>query len=192
MKQVLLLSCALMLSYSLMAGKTVTIAQRASVELTYEEFAQYDVKLINKSGRAIEVAVYEPGKSRKLKGFGLGPRGRATLSIAEDQLLRLTNTSPKEVTIQLEFVEKQLASEQADGEYITFTLHNASLKSIPLQIPGVMNPNLSPMSNSGVSLLKGQKIYYRKGVRKILILEVDTTIQEGDKIDVARLIRAMQ
>ena len=192
MKQVLLLFSALMLSYSLMAGKTVTIAQRASIELTYKEFAQYDVKLINKSGQAIEVAVYEPGNTRKLKGFGLAPRGRATLSIAENQLLRLTNTSAKEVTVQLEFVEKQQISARADGEYITFSLHNTSLKSIPLQIPGVMNPNLSPMSSSGVSLRKGQKIYYKKGVRKILILEVDATIQEGDKIDVARLIRAVQ
>ena len=43
---------------------------------------------------------------------------------------------------------------------VPFTLRNNSLKSIPLKIPGVMNPNLSPMSNSGVDLAEGQKVYF--------------------------------
>lgn len=43
---------------------------------------------------------------------------------------------------------------------VSFTLRNETEKSIPLQIPGVMNPNLSPMSNSGVTLKIGQEIYF--------------------------------
>ncbi|MGB5190285.1 hypothetical protein, partial [Robiginitalea sp.] len=75
---------------------------------------------------------------------------------------------------------------------ISFTLHNSSLKSIPLIIPGVMNPNLSPMSNSGVSLDMGQKIYYKKGGVRMLVLTVDENIQSGDKIDMAKRIRTLK
>jgi len=59
---------------------------------------------------------------------------------------------------------------------VSFTLRNATLSSIPLEIPGVMNPNLSPMSNSGVTLEVGQKVYYfpsekkAKGKRALLII----------------------
>jgi len=55
---------------------------------------------------------------------------------------------------------------------VGFTLANRSLKSIPLQIPGVMNPNLSPMSNSGVSLAVGQEIFFFEGKKKYLLLVV--------------------
>ncbi|MFY8214091.1 MAG: hypothetical protein ACOVKJ_06505 [Flavobacterium sp.] len=40
------------------------------------------------------------------------------------------------------------------------TFHNGSFSSIPLVIPGVMNPNLSPLSNSGISLDVGQKFIF--------------------------------
>lgn len=45
-----------------------------------------------------------------------------------------------------------------NAQAIPMTFHNGSLKSIPLQIPGVMNPNLSPLSDSGVTLEVGQKV----------------------------------
>ena len=71
---------------------------------------------------------------------------------------------------------------------VPFTLRNNSLKSIYLEIPGVMNPNLSPMSNSGVDLREGQKIYFFDGRRKYLLLEVTADL-EGEKLDVSELIR---
>ena len=40
-----------------------------------------------------------------------------------------------------------------------FYLENNTAQNIPLQIPGVMNPNLNPFSRSGVDLKNGQKIY---------------------------------
>ena len=55
-----------------------------------------------------------------------------------------------------------------------------------------MKPNLSPMSNSGVSLEMGQKIYYKKGGARILVLTVDENIQPGDKIDMAQRVRALK
>jgi hypothetical protein len=46
------------------------------------------------------------------------------------------------------------------AQNIPMTFHNGSFHSIPLLIPGVMNPNLNPKSNSGVSLDVGQKVYF--------------------------------
>ena len=66
-----------------------------------------------------------------------------------------------------------LSSVQAQN--IPMTFRNGSLQSIPLVIPGVMNPNLSPQSKSGVTLDVGQKVYFfpeRKGGRRELLFEV--------------------
>lgn len=73
-------------------------------------------------------------------------------------------------------------------EKVSFTLRNKSLKSIPLIIPGVMKPNLSPVSNSGVTLKVGQKIIYKFNGRRKVLLVVDKSL-EGKKLDVAKLIR---
>ena len=82
-------------------------------------------------------------------------------------------------------------STSADLDRVTFTLRNGSTSSIPLKIPGVMNPNLSPMSNSGVSLEVGQKIYFQAKGKKRLLLEVDPSM-EGKTILVNRLIKERQ
>ena len=59
-----------------------------------------------------------------------------------------------------------------DGRSVNLTFRNNSLRSIPLQIPGVMNPNLSPRSNSGVTLEGGQEIYFKYRGRKTLLLRI--------------------
>lgn len=71
---------------------------------------------------------------------------------------------------------------------ISFTLHNSSIRSIPLEIPGVMNPNLSPFSDSGVSLKVGQKIFFTYKGKRALLLTVDEKL-EGQKVDVHQLIK---
>lgn len=53
---------------------------------------------------------------------------------------------------------------------VGLTFENRSDRSIPLEIPGVMNPNLLPRSTSGVSLEPGQRVYFRhRGKREVLI-----------------------
>lgn len=71
---------------------------------------------------------------------------------------------------------------------VSFTLRNESVQSIPLVIPGVMNPNLSPMSDSGVQLEVGQKIFFKHKGRKYLLLEVSAEY-EGTRIRVHQLIK---
>ena len=73
-------------------------------------------------------------------------------------------------------------------EKVSFTLRNKSLKKIPLIIPRVMKPNLSPMSNSGVTLKEGQKILFKFNGKRETLLVVSRDLQ-GTKVDVAKLVR---
>ncbi len=193
MKKAVILLSILFAGFQVSANQKVEIPARKSVELTYEEFANFDVKLMNRSGKQIEVSVLDARTRKQVSGFGLGPMGNAILYVAEGNILKLKNTSSKDIRMNLDFVERT-PSPQADPnvETVNFTLHNSSLKSIPLIIPGVMNPNLSPMSNSGVSLQMGQEIYYKKGLKRVVVLTVDENIQNGDKIDMAKRIAALK
>lgn len=188
MKNVLVILSALLVSATVAAKQKVEIKALSSLELTYEEFANYDVKLSNSSGKQIDVAVIDPETNKQVSGFGLGPMGKAVLSVKEGHVLTLKNKSTKDISLSISFVEKKPV--EYDNVYrVNFTLQNSSMKSIPLVIPDVMNPNLSPLSNSGVSLKIGQKIYYKKGLKKILIMTVDDSVKPGDKVDIAKLVK---
>lgn len=193
MKTLLLLLSFLSLSSNTQPKETIQIAALKSVELTYDEFGDFDVNLINKSGKPLTLAVLDPKTKKTVKSFGLGPIAEALLTVEKDQILKVTNNSTKEISLDLDFVEKKPYNYNPEfAPVVNFTLHNSSLRSIPLIIPNVMNPNLSPLSNSGVSLKWGQEIYYRKGNKKILILTIDKSIQNGDKVDVPSLIKDLK
>ncbi len=78
-----------------------------------------------------------------------------------------------------------------NAQNIPMTFHNGSFKSIPLNIPGVMNPNLNPKSNSGVSLDVGQKVYFfpngTKKNREILFI-VDATWRKDTILQIDKII----
>lgn len=77
------------------------------------------------------------------------------------------------------------------AQNIPMTFHNGSDKSIQLIIPGVMNPNLNPFSNSGIGLDVGQKVYfYTNGNKKnkALLFEVDNSFKKDAKIEIDALI----
>jgi hypothetical protein len=78
------------------------------------------------------------------------------------------------------------------AQNIPMTFHNGSFRSIPLIIPGVMNPNLSPKSNSGISLEVGQKVYFLpngKRNSKALLFTVDTTFKKDTVLQIDDIIR---
>ena len=82
-------------------------------------------------------------------------------------------------------------SSQSVAQSIHFTFHNGSLKSIPLVIPSVMNPNLNPLSNSGVSLNIGQNVYfYPNGTSKKreLLFTVDDSFQQDQVLEIDVMI----
>ncbi len=180
------------LAFSAPAKEKVKIDALNSVELTYDEFKAYDVRISNSSGKPIDVSVLDPRTKKQLQGFGLGPMGNVVISVGEGQILKLKNNTVKDVSLSITFIERKVKEEKKSAkERVNFTLHNSSLKSIPLIIPGVMNPNLSPISNSGVALEIGQEIYFKNKGKKTLLLVVDEKIQNGSKIDVAQLIKEL-
>lgn len=75
----------------------------------------------------------------------------------------------------------------ATAKAVPFMLYNSGLSSIALEIPGVMNPNLSPLSVSGVGLGVGQKIYYYHQGQRVTLLEVDESLR-NQKVNVRKLI----
>ena len=148
----------------------------------------YDFKLSNRSSKDLEVAVVNRETRDFVSGFGLS--GNAELTVAATDELIIKNESNQTAKVAVSYEERpELNADPDKVRYVDFTLRNSSLKSIPLIIPGVMNPNLSPVSNSGVGLKVGQKIYFKKGLKKYLLLEVDDTIKDGDKLDVAKLLK---
>jgi len=87
------------------------------------------------------------------------------------------------------FISLFFANVQAQNIHMTF--HNGSLQSIPLVIPGVMNPNLSPLSNSGISLDVGQKIYFfpnGKRKSKALLFEIDNSLKQDTILEIDEII----
>lgn len=83
--------------------------------------------------------------------------------------------------------EHEQVSVHADTS-ISFTLYNPLLKSIPLVIPGVMNPNLSPLSRSGVTLAVGQQIFIIRDRKRELLYTVPADLAPGTEVNCATLI----
>ncbi len=110
------------------------------------------------------------------------------ISEIEKGSLFITNKGDKEAKVKVTFEET--VKPKALKNSVDITLENKSAKSIPLIIPSVMNPNLSPFSKSGVDLKIGQKIFFKNKGRKILLLEITDDIKNGDVLDIAALIRA--
>lgn len=137
---------------------------------------------ISTSGGACELRVMNAANDTQVRGFGLSANGRATVLVAEGERL-LIDAADEQVKVNVTYAEATPAP-ATNAPSVAFTLRNSSLRSIPLRIPGVMNPNLSPMSKSGVSLEFGQEIIYKRKV----ILVVGPEIEAGSEIDVASLI----
>jgi hypothetical protein len=178
----------LLFSILLNGQSIIEIPADSRVTVGYPDSEDAALTLKNKSSQGIDVATVNKVSGVQLSGFGLGPFGKATVAVPPLALLELHNSSDNAVRVSYEItqVAKQVADK--DEEYIGFTLRNETLRSIPLIIPGVMNPNLSPQSNSGVRLKIGQEIKYKKGGKVRLLLVVDDSIKEGDVLFVGERI----
>lgn len=180
------------------------------------KFENYNATLRSMMGSNVDVAVVSAKTGEQVSGFGLGRK--ATIFVGEGNILVLKNNSDRKVKISAEIVEVVKQSEKTytqappappaapsppataeaptapevqkmETKYITFTLENKTLKSIPLIIPTVMNPNLSPLSKSGVSLKVGQEILFKfRGKRRVL-LTVSEEIKDGDIIEVSEILK---
>jgi hypothetical protein len=166
----------------------VEIPADSRVTIGYPDSEDAALALKNKSSQGIDVATVNKVSGVQISGFGLGPFGKATVAVGPLDFLELRNASDEAVRLSYEITKAVKNEAGEDERYISFTLRNETLKSIPLVIPGVMNPNLSPQSNSGVRLKIGQEIKYKKGGRAHLLLVVDHSIKEGDVLLVGERI----
>jgi len=187
----LLLNIALITSLFSFQTKTKLKIKASETIIVQTEATKINhIQIFNSSGHSIAVKVMNPANGGKIRSFNLNALGKATVKVEPKYKLYISNQSKNNIAINVESVIKNMASSETQTKpvYIKFTLHNSTNKSIPLNIPGVMNPNLSPNSDSGVSLKIGQKVFYRKNGRSKLLFEVSNDIKPGDTLDVATLI----
>lgn len=193
MKTVFTIALSLCLTFASQAATSkIEIPARSSVEIDFPEYCLYHAQLKNLSGKNLEVSVISRESDAQIRGFGLAGRGKATVKVEETAYLKITNQTNQAVQVRLEVQEAPIPEERpkSDAEsYISFTLENKSLKSIPLEIPGVMNPNLSPLSESNVCLKIGQKLYFRNGWKRYELLEVTDSILPDVKLNVSKLLQ---
>ncbi len=164
--------------------------QKKAINLSTTESANVDLK--NKSLKDIQVKVRPSNGGDAIRGFGLGPKGKATVLVESDHFLELENTKDTKSKVSYSYKVASPPKVLKEKNYISFTLANNSAKSIPLIIPSVMNPNLSPYSRSGVDLKLGQKIFFKKGGKRYLLLTVTNSIKEGATINVSKLLKERQ
>ncbi len=167
------------------------IPPNSSLEVDYPNYELYELQLKNNTGRQLDVQVINKATGDFVRGFGLGPLGKVEVMVEQDSKIVFTNNSGKMGKLAVAILDKNAKwPSKSNIKTVSFTLVNSGDKAIPLLIPNVMNPNLSPFSNSGVDLKIGQEILFRKGLKKYVLLTVDESIEEGEKIDVNTLLKA--
>lgn len=166
------------------------IPPKSSLELDYANYEMYELQLKNKMNKGLEVSVVSKKNGEFMRGFGLGPLGKVVVLIEESSKIIFTNTSDKMANLAITFKEVDARKVQESNQgLISFTLVNSSNESIPLIIPNVMNPNLSPNSNSGVDLAVGQKLLFRHKGKRYVLFTVGGDIKKGQKIDVYKVLQ---
>ena len=158
-------------------------------EIDFKGNTSYEAKVKNNSSKDIEVKIANKETSTKIGGFGLAKNAASKVMIAETNKLIVKNTANENAKVVVRSREKEMIKKDPNKEYISFTLRNNSASSIPLIIPTVMNPNLSPFSNSGVDLKVGQEILFKSGGKKYVLLTVTNEIQDGDVLEVNKLLK---
>ncbi len=161
------------------------------VQINYPLYQGFNVKIWNKSKFDLGVSAREQKTDSLVKGFGLDSGSSAVLEVNKGLYLQFENgylaSLKVEYTLQ-KGMEGKKKSTKPLTQQRAFYLENNTAQSIPLRIPGVMNPNLSPFSRSGVDLPNGQKIFLDLNGKRILIFTVTDSIPHGARIDVANLI----
>ena len=159
--------------------------------VSYPLSTNYNLKIWNKSKFDLTISTHEQKTDSIIKKFIMEKGSSALLSISNEMYIQFQNKYLANLKVEYSFQNgssvkknkiKPLTPQRA------FYLENNTAQRIPLIIPGVMNPNLSPFSRSGVDLKNGQKIFLDFNGKNILILNVTDSIKHGDRIDVGNLI----
>lgn len=188
--QFLLFTSLLLLTYnSLAQSQTIEIPANETYELDYSSDESYAVTINNKSMKDLKIKVIDKNSMKQVRGFGLGKKAKEEVMVESTSKLLITNSGGKIAKVNLDIVKKNFPVQNPGRKYVSFTLENKSAKSIPLIIPTVMNPNLSPFSKSGVDLKIGQEIIFKNKGKRYVLLTVNDNIEDGAVLDVAKLLK---
>ena len=169
----------------------ILIPPKQIIQINYPLLRNYNLKIWNKSKLDLTISTHKKETDSIIKKFVLVKDSSALLSISNKMYIQFENKYLANIKVEYSFQNgtsikknkrKSLTPQRA------FYLENNTAQRIPLRIPGIMNPNLSPFSRSGVDLKNGQKIYLDFNGKRILILEVTDSIKHGDRIDIATII----
>ena len=167
------------------------IPPKQVIQIDYPFFKGFNVKIWNQSKFTVGVSTKDKLTDSIIKSFNLEKKNNTLLEVSKDMYLQFENQFIVPLKISY-IIRKGSFLEQKSFESLTpqraFYLENNTAQSLPLSIPGVVSPKLSPFSRSGVNLPNGQKIYLNFKGEKILILTVTDSIAHGTRIDVAYLI----
>lgn len=170
----------------------VDIPAQQSITVSDQGYLSYEATIKNKSFADLNVTVLNKDTDEQMSGFGLGKKAKVDVIVNQQGKLVLKNPNNQDASVAISYSEMEPGTivdpKKLDG-YVSFSLMNDTAKSIPLLIPSVMNPNLSPFSRSGVDLKYGQKILFRHKGKRYTLLVVDETIKNGDKIKVGELLK---
>jgi len=178
----------------------IKIPANQSVDISTENYEYSKVKLQNRSASQVDVKVIDKKSGEFIRGFGLGPIGSTHVSVEDFGQLKLINNSASTIKVGYSVFEKiktkktkkaivSKPKEKKKSSTTQIYLTNKTAKSIPLIIPTVMNPNLSPFSKSGVSLKMGQKVFFKNKRKRYLLFEMNETNEAEQIIEVSELIK---
>ena len=167
------------------------IPPKQVVQIDYPLYQGFNVKIWNQSKYVIGISARDKQTDSVSKSFGLNKGSTTLFEVNKGMYLQFENRFLAPIKVAY-ILQKGITGAKKNTRPLTpqraFYLENNSAQSLPLRIPGVMNPNLTPFSRSGVDLPDGQKIYANVNSKRILILTVTDSIPHGARIDVARLI----
>lgn len=171
---------------------TLVIPPKQIVQIDYPFMKGFSVKLWNKSKFELVVSARQHQSDSLCKGFGIDNNAFATLSVEENQYLQLENRFIAPLKVEYTIFKSGSGKKKRTvaTQSVAFYLVNSTAQTLPILIPGIMNPKLTPFSQSGVELPWGQKIYLKTPREKLLLLTVTDSIPKGTGIDVADLIDA--
>jgi hypothetical protein len=187
----ILVLLALILISPLTAGpqEHLTLAAGQEVRLRFSPDQITEVALQTSAQAGVAVRVERVTDRSFVRGFGMSKSSKEKVLVEGDAVLVLINESKSPVDLQYQ-TSQGTTAQAKDSDGVKLTFHNGSLASIPLIIPGVMNPNLSPLSDSGVTLGYGQKVFFKEKGKQYLLFEIDETFKDGDQLEIQDMIKA--
>ncbi|MEN1783551.1 MAG: hypothetical protein AAGF77_00290 [Bacteroidota bacterium] len=175
----------------LTAQKSVlAIPPNSTLELDYVNYPIYQLQLKNKGSKKLEVQVRQKATGTYVSGFGLSPFGKVVVTVKDTNHIMFTNNDDRLARLTISITEMEITEKQREfSNPVWFVLVNSSTETIPLFIPNVMNPNLSPNSKSRVALEIGQKLFFRHKGKRYVLLIVDQNMKSGAEVEVSQLLQ---